>query len=74
MTHITWTISYSLELLTACLHERKSVANFDEEQGGHSAYEYTPEEEYSIEAYDPAVPMETMRFPHKEFFRPDYKG
>lgn len=62
------------ELLVTCLHERKEVARFDEEQGGHSQYQYDPEPEYSVEAYDPSNPMPSLRFPHKQYFRADYKG
>jgi hypothetical protein len=64
----------SVELLAACLHERKSVETFDTEQGGHQPYQYEPEPEYAVEPHDPTNPMETMRFPHKTYFRPDYKG
>lgn len=59
-------------VLQACLRERLPLP-YDAEHGQHLPFEYEPAEPHRLPALqqNEVVPL---RFPHKDFFRADYKG
>ena len=64
-------VTVSLDVLRACLHERNKT-NYDEIHGNHERFVYCPDAQYA----PPSEPdlTATVRYPHRLYFRPDYKG
>jgi len=56
-------------LLRACLEER-SKTNYDQLQENHQQYKYVPEKQHEFIHQE----LSTFRYPHKIYFRDDYKG
>jgi len=59
-------------VLLACLHER-SKTTYDNTHGGHQSFLYEPDPQYTP-PFSAEAELMTMRFPHKNYFRSDYKG
>jgi len=60
-------------VLQACINER-SKTNFDKIHGDHEPFVYEPDERFTPLPFSPEVGLETMRYPHKNYFRSNYKG
>eukprot|EP01125_Pyxidicula_operculata_P002968 TRINITY_DN1298_c0_g1_i1.p1 TRINITY_DN1298_c0_g1~~TRINITY_DN1298_c0_g1_i1.p1 ORF type:complete len:326 (+),score=40.60 TRINITY_DN1298_c0_g1_i1:362-1339(+) len=74
--HVPQYIPLKQELLKYCLNKR-SKTDYDKVHGNHEPYQYTPSTHHTPQGlhernYD--EPLPTLRFPHKTFFRSDYKG
>jgi len=62
------------KLLVSCLCEIADT-NFDTTQGEHPNYVYSPDEKYNIFfAEGEPKTLSSYRFPHKIYFKEDYKG
>jgi len=67
-------VPLKIRVLEACLYER-SQTNYDA-LINQPSYNYHPDPKYSasLPAFDPETGLKTLRYPHQEYFRSDYKG